>query len=476
MNGIALLIWIVASTGQLGASPTMPGVKYGWKPESDGSMSYIAQVTPEIANQMASGGQEIALDVPDFLQGRVNRVVWRIGAGDVEREPSQAELQANPRQAFPNSGQNLRGPGSLTNLSDAAGQTVMIDPLRSNAATFPSNVGRASDNDPTLPSVPSLAQTYPPVSSRNGLNNLDMPNMNGFSSSTLPKPTLPPGSSSPFIGPTLPPGFNNTPTTVTGAPSTFTGTNTYSDSRLSNPPNSFGSTASGTTYGTNTSGVNVHGSNANSPNQYGTNGSNTYGANNALATGNFGNPQNYAPTGYGTSSPQSGTTGYSPSPNFSSPTGSPYANTQLNGMNQQYLQPYSQPYASSTNPPVLLAQNGQGYPPSNSNYGVNPGQPVAGTQQYAQNPVYPQSPSLLASNQLPGATRPGTIDPRLNESYPNGLPPGYGSMNSQNSFLVPFLLLISIVGNLYLFMLLTNLLQRYRTLQASSRGLSSLGV
>ncbi len=458
MNGIALLILTVASTGQLGASPTMPGVKYGWKPESDGSMSYIAQVTPEIANQMASVGQEIALDVPDFLQGRVNRVVWRIGIGDVEREPSQAELQANPRQVFPNSGQNLRGPGSLSNLNDAAGQTVMIDTTRSNAASFPSNVGRESDNDSNLTSAPSLlAQTYPPASARTGLNNLEMPNNNNFQSSTLPKSTLPPATAAPFIGPTLPPGYNNALTTVTGAPSTFTGTNnnTYGDNRLSNNPNSFGSTANGTTYGTNTSGVSVYGSNTNSPSNYGTS--------NPLTNGNFGNSQNYNPTGYGNSSPQTGNTGYSPAPNFSSPTSSPYANTQLSGTNQQ---------------PVLFAQNGQGYPPSSSNNGMYPGQQGVVAPQYGPNPAYPYPPPspLLANNPVPGATRPGVGDTRYNQNYPTQVPQTYDSMASQNSFLVPFLLLISIVGNLYLFMLLTNLLQRYRTLQASSRGLSSLGV
>ncbi len=423
MNSIALFLWTIAASAQIGANPAPAGVKYGWKHEDDGSMSYIGQVTPAIAHEMESRGEEIAIDIPDFLRGRVNRVVWRIGTLDVEREPTEAELRATPpRQVLPNSGQNPNAQGNLTSLGDrSTGQVMMIDPQRAGSMTLPTaGTGRANDSDPSLPPVPSLAQTYPSPSTRSSLNSqFDMPRSNPTGSNSfglgttpvLPRQDTLPSTSGGFIGPQLPPGYTTGQVTVTGSPSGTGGTNAWNDSRFGSNPSSFGTS-------------------------------------NPISNGNFGNPNNYGPSSGSGSQ-------------FSSPS------------NSGYSVPNSSGFASPTS-------SSNAYLPSNANTqfsGTNP-QSYSGTNQrpdayLANNPGYSPNPYGAAS--VPPPYSPGSTTAPLGS---NGYVPGtnYTAMPASQSYAVTLLLLVSFVGNVYLIMLLNQLWHRYRALQASSRGATSLAI
>jgi len=474
MNSIALFLWTVALTGQVGADATSLGVKFGWKPESDGSLSYIAQVTPQIASQMATGGQEIVLDIPSYLQGRVNKVIWRIGSNDVEREPSEAQLMAAPRSMLP----NAFSPRKLTNLNENSGQTVMIDPQRNSPPTLPTG-GRLGDSIPSLASVPSLdlAQNYQTPNSRTGFNSqFDMPSTTapgsfsasntGFgNNSVLPRQDTMSTNSGVVYGPTLPPGYN-----YTGGQVTVTGTSV-------NP---------GTTNGFDSR----RGSN-----------SNTYGSNSSFSNDNFGNPNNYNSGNLGQSgsystpsstnfsnSNQSGFPNASSTP-YSNPNSYPNSQTQqgnTNATNFNYgLQGPDARYASNQNayspPPSMIPYNGNsnnGYPTvgnPNTNYGgVLPNQMA--TNQVVPAPMFQNQPPLLLGNNsmAGGVSTPSVVDPNRRTSSRSDFDERNYPLqtNGSSNYLVPLLFLVSLVGNVYLVMLLNQLLQRYRNLLASTRSTS----
>lgn len=501
MNGIIVFLSIVASSAQIGGATSPPDVKYGWKPENDGSLSYIAQVTPEIAHQMATKGDEITLTIPDFLQGKVTNIVWRIGSRDVERDPSEAELRAAPRTL-------QQRPGGLTNLNNSNGQTVPIDPMRSGATMLSTaGTGRMSDTDPSLTSVPSLslAQNFQSPTNRPGVNSqFDSPSFSSpgnFSSSSndsvLPKQPSPFSSSSPisssspssFVGPTLPRGYTGGPATVSGSSSS--NANPYYDSR-SNSPGSYSSTNSLAT--------------------------------GSLATGNFGNSNNFVP-GNQFSSPNNAAYSTLPPASYSTATSSTYpqtnsssfANSQFNSSNpQNYSSPLASPdarfasnhssytsnpnYASNPNhvaPPYSNTNGSQTMAPVNNqipNYsngyaqGTNPPSSNAGPIPYTQptyaqpayaQPAYAQPPVLLSNinpSQAFAARQQGVNPNSRTLNYGNDAFQNFESQATQQGYLIPLLFLVSMVGNVYLVILLNKLLERYRTLQASSRGTSSLAM
>ncbi len=247
MNGIALFTLLLATTAQLGANAAPADAQYGWKIEPDGSLSYIAQVTPATASEMALRGEEIAVSIPDFLQGSVKQVVWRIGTLPVERDPSEAELRANPRQVLPR-GSSL-APGSLSTLSDRTGMTVPIDPVRvSGNPIQTAATNRLSDGSSGIDAPPQLVQNFSTNGSRSNLNNAFDSTRNGVGGSgfsgipTMPtnSQTLPPNNnlytytnSNGFVGPTLPPGYTGSNITISGTP-----TNTYGNTSTAYGSNS----------------------------------------------------------------------------------------------------------------------------------------------------------------------------------------------------------------------------------------------
>jgi hypothetical protein len=491
MNSIASLLFTMAALGQIGnggvgMGGTPPGVKAGWKIESDGSMSYIGQVTAEIAMQMSTQGKEMAIDIPDYLQGRISRVVWRIGSEEVEQEPSEAELRAMPARQMlpPNSGNGL---GGLTSLSDRSSAiTVPIDSPRSNSMTtmtMPTlGTTRATDSDPTLPPVPSLAQSYPsstaraaqansPDLYRTGVNTGSSGPSLGLGSALPNRDTLPPGTSRPVFGPQLPPaGYTGRPITVTGT-STSNGTSTnWNDSQL----------------GTNSGQYN----------------NNSLSNNNPLANGTFGTPNTYGGvnTGNAYAAPQSsvypnGSNGYTGTVG-SQPGASGYpVNGQFTSTNAASQPGYSNTYGANTigRPDALMASSNPNYPTS---YPSNNQQPMYPTGQQGTPPSPWNPPYAAPTNNYGTTANTGVVQPTVPLMASN-LPPSvvnrtmvdgtkrttsstddidYSHVSPTPPSYVVVLLLASLVGNFYLVMLLNQLLQRYRSLQASSRGSTSLAI
>lgn len=493
MNGIALFTLLLATTAQLGTDSTFSGGQVGWQTENDGSIAYVIQVTPEEASIMAAKGLEVDAPIPDFLQGVAKRIFVRIGTGSVPRDPSEAELRANPRQVLPRG--STMGAGSLSTLSDRTGMTVPIDPVRVNPNPMPTaGTNRLSDAGSSIDAPPQLVQNFATNGSRSNLGNAFDSTRNGMSGSgfsgipttptnntTLPRNDLYTYTNSGPVGPTLPPGYTGGNVTISGTP-----TNTY------------GSTSN--TYGTNagTYGANANYTGTNAWNNNSTTGQG-YASNAPLAGGNFGNPNNYNYS-------NNGNLGTVPSLNYSnSPSGS-FANgstgygTGTNyGLNNSTMQPNA-----------YLAQNG--YQTGTVNSGVNPylapnatnqgfgGMGVNGlpTSNPYNNPMAPSglgygqaqynsafgspsiAPPLLASNPtVPSpVARPTMVDGgkrTIGSEYSDEYRREYAPPSS-SSGLLALLLLVSFVGNIYLIALLNQLLQRYRTLQAGSRTSTSLAV
>jgi hypothetical protein len=186
-----------------------------------------------------------------------------------------------------------------------------------------------------------------------------------------------------------------------------------------------------------------------------------------------------------------GTTGF----NNPAMSGNNAYNTNY-GQNGNYLpavntasnNPYGSTPNYSTNPSTTAGMGTGGYnnnlvqPPIGSNLNnngmYNGGLNTMPTGYQNTNPGmngYPPNTSLMASNiGLPGTS--SSINPnqrtiRSDADYARE----YGQQSSLNFMFVLFLL-ASAVANVYLLMQLNHLLQRYRSLQASSRGTNSFAV
>jgi hypothetical protein len=491
MTGIAYTILLLATTAQLGVSGVPVGSKYGWKIENDGSMSYIAQVTPEVASVMAQQGQEIAVPIPDFLQGRVRQVVWRIGISEVEREPSEAELLSDPRSILPR-GVSPLGAGTLSTLSDRTGSTVPIDPVRVTPNTMPtSGTSRLQGSDASL-EPPQLAQNYAASPARSNFNNTYDPTRlssttGGYSSTpTMNNSSVLPrndgysyaySTGSQPVGPTLPPGYTGSNITVTGTPTTSwnNGNNTsttYGGMNAWNSNNSTGSLSGGNFGNTNGYGTNasVPSLNYSTPSGYG-NATSTYGSTSTTQ------PNAYlAQNNFGTATP-----------NSAYPNQSPYNGVAANGFNNNGIT--ANGYNVNNGTGVGLGNNGMGSTPYGTNpmpnynysattpYGPNPS--MVGTYGTGYGAMPALAPSLLASNLSPTpVTRPSMIDETkrtIGREY-DDYPRDYATPTAGSASLLVILLLVSVVGNVYLIALLNQLLQRYRALQAGSRSTTSLAV
>ncbi len=488
MTRITILTLLFAASAQLNAfalpfGDTVEGVKEGWKIESkDGSLSYILQITPQQLSDIAQSGGELKVKFPEFLQGVASNVVLRIGNLEVERDPSEAEIRAQMQRTMPRD--NRMGTGSLTTMSDSTGGTVMIDPMRVTPNTIPTaGASTLSDTTSGFAAPPSsvLAQNFSNNSSRSNFNTpytdptrtASNTGLGGFNTATPGTAGMPRTDTSTygnsFVGPTLPPGYTGGNVTVSSSPAS-PGVNGYNQ--------------------------------WNTPTTYGN------GANTPLANGNFGNQNNY-PTGTYNNVPS---LGYSTSPNsgtngalmngttgFNNPAMSGNnAYNANNGQNGTYLTavntasniPFGSTPNYSMNPSTAAGMGTGGYnsnnnfvqPPIGSNLNnngmYNSGMNTMPTGYQNTNPGmngYPPNTSLMASNiGLPGTS--SSINPnqrtiRSDADYARE----YGQQSSLNFMFVLFLL-ASAVANVYLLMQLNHLLQRYRSLQASSRGTNSFAV
>jgi len=97
-----------------------PNCTVGWGMDNgDGKFCMIIQIAPEAIAAFAKGpqGQELTADIPDGIRNRIEKVIVRIGSGQVER------VTPNP-QSFSDSRSNVNLP-HLANLD--ARSTVPID-------------------------------------------------------------------------------------------------------------------------------------------------------------------------------------------------------------------------------------------------------------------------------------------------------------------------------------------------------------
>lgn len=80
---------------------SMLGIDFGWQYRSDGQLTYIIQLEPELFQAMMEQGREIVSEIPPSLRGG-DKFVIRVGRGEVPR--------VNPPAGFPNRGLSATRP------------------------------------------------------------------------------------------------------------------------------------------------------------------------------------------------------------------------------------------------------------------------------------------------------------------------------------------------------------------------------
>lgn len=471
------------------SSATLTDFKYGWKQESDGSLSYIVQIKPESASEIALKGGEAKLAIPDFVRGVAKNVVIRIGLGDVERDPSEEILRS---RAIPGNATNGLQSGNIMALNGTrSNDPVLIDRQKTDNNPLQTTLSSRSTNEDLAMQVPSLnsnSNSFPPITSRptNGFDtsssalsqtNPYRSNVNSASNSTVfPRNDALSNSSSSFVGPVLPANTPGNSVIVNGVPPTSVQANgplqdRYADSRYNVGNGSNYTNPQGTYVSSNTPLGNGFG-NTNNLNVPTTPYNNTYGTNSQYSTGpnSLGNNLG-AHNGYGANN-------YSNS-NFAT-TGYNNSSVLPNSSQQQYgTQTGITPYANGVN-------GTQGYnnnPLSNANYAGNGNQPgynVATNGNYPNNGGYgTQNPPLLANNSVgvgprqigQGFQKPvyGVGTPISSSSVENSELPSSVARASQREQLTQFFCLVLFMSNVYLIYLLNRLFQRYRLLQQSAR-------
>jgi len=177
------------------APSSVEGVSDGWAlDDRNGSLSYIVQLSPERANQIATEGKEVQLLIPKDLQGIAQNVVIRIGNGPVERDLSPDQLMMRQRERTGDT--RSAGVGNLNSLSSRpSGEIVPIDNTRIDTPILPAGnntkAARSTANDLAMqsqfPSPPSLGASL----ARDGYSRDTLP------PASQPKSVLPPGYSDP---------------------------------------------------------------------------------------------------------------------------------------------------------------------------------------------------------------------------------------------------------------------------------------
>jgi hypothetical protein len=395
------------------AAPNGPGAKtsVGWGQDSDGAFCMIIQIAPEAIALFAQGirGQELPVDIPVEIRERVQRVIFRVGTGPVERNPPNLQNLSSARNT--NLAPHL---ATLDNRSPLnSGMPVSIDPPRFTEYIPTSATGSQLNSPPA-------ANASPPV--------INTPNLNSPSNLEAP--------------------WNSSQNRL-GDPSNFD-----ASGRLiaSNNNQNYGAAPSG-------AGATNHGdivpnaqivppSNGTQNNRYPA--LNTARPNSALdilrpntTTGSsanqipYGNPSNSTtynrndPTTYVATTPNALPT----QPNFNNP---------------------AWPAGQSNNPPPTYQQGTYPVSPTQQQYNAPPPvqlSPYSGAS----------SPSLLAGNTLPAFSNSGqtpiqTVTPPELTAAPKDK-------------LLPFLLLFSIVGNVYLALWMGHLREHHRRLLGTKRGI-----
>jgi hypothetical protein len=467
------------AAGQLSAAPvasSVSGVSDGWKIDRDNTLTYIVQMSPQMATDIATRGEEIKIPIPTNLQGIAENVLIRIGNAPVERELTDDQLRTRQQQRARSDTRNA-GITDLNSLSSrSSGSVVPIDAQRSPPAILPTG----NTSAPTRSTENDLAMQVPfgaPPS-------LGSTRLGATTSETLPPSTLP--TTQQTLPPTVPPSFaqpsmNSTNGLSNGVTNQITdgfnslrnGLNQPANNSLVNPNGSYASTSAPPYTGGNVTVLgtpsidriasNPYGTNQTTTNPFGSTygGANPYG--NSNASSNWNNPAAYG------QQPQL---------------------TSLNGQygNQLNNQPLAQ-YPPGTVPMPSL-QNGIGSNPwaldprNASNAYTDP--PLRGS---SPNTSYlptgydnssatlpPYARLAQSNNSLTGTSlRDNALTRELGlDAYGNAVTTRQG--RDTLSGLGQLLLIISLIGNAYLLWQLSNLFNSYRTLQLSKRSEGSYSL
>jgi hypothetical protein len=131
-----------------------PECKIGWGTDPvDQSMYMVIQLAPESIAQFAAGGRSMELEslIPKGLQGRVQKVIVRVGSGPVEQSPPESELERLPALNNSTSSSMTNSP-LISNLDRRS--PVSIDSPRSADRTASEIVPTSGTTQ--LPVVPGL--------------------------------------------------------------------------------------------------------------------------------------------------------------------------------------------------------------------------------------------------------------------------------------------------------------------------------
>ena len=507
------------SSGQFGgaaaAASGLTGVSDGWKIDGDNTLTYIVQMSPQMATEIATRGEEIKIPIPTNLKGIAENVVIRIGNAPVERELTDEQLRSRQQQRARTDTRNA-GITDLNSLSSrSSGGVVPIDPQRSPAAILPTG----NTSAPARSTESDLAMQAPFGASQSL-------GSNRFGSS--PSETLPPSSiptNQQTLPPTVPPSFAQPSFAQPTFPQTTNGLNNSGSSQFSD---GFNSVRNGLNQATNNSLVNSNG-NSNQTNGV-TNPSNF--TNGSASNGSYAGTQASPYTG--------GSVTVLGSPSIDRIATNPY------GGNQTATNPFGTTYGggnnSASNPyaPLNNATNNwnnqsafaqqQPLGPLNGQYGSQFGGQQQSPQYLPGSVPMPSLPVGLGNNPWSQDLRNGssayadslrnnqqnTLYPPY-DSNPTTLPPfarmaqSTGPLSNTNSPLSEsklreialarelgvdsygnpittrqgrdtlsglgqLLLVISLVGNAYLIWQISNLFNSYRTLQLSKRAEGSYSM
>lgn len=473
MNGLLTLfiVSVIAQAGEILPEPNRTGASIpvsapvsppvatgsscavGWGKDPDGVFCMIMQISPDAIATFAQGekGQELPVDIPPEIRQQIQRVIVRVGTGPVEKNPPNPQLMSSARDptntvpfvanAYSQTTVDNRSPVSIdmpprsTEVlpTGGGGQLGLHQLGNPPTANFGSDPNSGHD---ALGKYANFNQGSNQGSVGNGLSTSG-PSTNGLSTnglSTSGLSTSGPTTSGPSTNWPMTNGLRGNsafPSSMNNAnevmPNTTGATQHYNSNDGFQPAartsTNFLRGAAGTGYGTSGNSYQPSSSTYNpsnpNPNQY--------------ATGTNYQPNNSAFNNRGTI-PRVAT----------NPASSPLNYNEGNSIMPSPLQSGFQ-----TNPSPSLSQMqqyNQSQPPTPNQYASAPYYSNASVAPWGSPPL-PRQPQ-----QPPLGTDPATLEPAPKDK------------------LVPFLLLFSIVGNVYLGLWMGHVRSKYRQLLSNMRG------
>ncbi len=407
--------------------------KDGYALDQYGKYCMVIQIPPAALVEFGKGeqGNELYKAIPIDRRNHLEGIILRIGTGELPNSPpppKQADNRSNPPPMISNLDRTVQidGRSNITNASQNGNNSGLFPP------------GNSLDS-PVMPSTQNSLADKQRLSNNQGASSGLYPNSNARSE---PENLGPPQNNIPFGDEAA-----RQPLNIFRNNTSNTNLNPASGSTANpNPinPSSYGSNLTGQGYATAVTGQ-----------SYGNNDP-AQGYRNNLGNGqnsNTGSNPNYTPNAY----PQGAT-------NSNPPQYPPNTAASTNSFGQPNLaQPPSNSFYIQ---PPLMAQT------------QNQGVPTQTLQDFRSNqfPTIPSStltPTISPATTFAGAANPRAQGATTGTSGTDGTS-GTGTGNDPAhapESVLPFLLLFSIVGNLYLGLWMSHLRKRYRELRSSMRGI-----